>query len=105
MMTIQFNADNNLTVHESFREKLTEQLTGELGRFDEFVTRLEVFLSDENGQKQGQHDKKCLLEARVKNKQPVVVTAFAANYELAVQEAADKMKRTLNTMLEKMQDR
>jgi len=102
-MTIQFNADNNLTVHEGFREKLSTQLTDELTRFDEYITRLEVHLSDENGQKHGLDDKKCLLEARVKNKQPIVVTAFAANYELAVADATEKLKRSLNSLIEKMQ--
>jgi len=101
-MTIQFNADNNLTVHEGFREKLSGQLTDQLSRFDEYITRLEVHLSDENGEKHGKDDKKCLLEARVKNKQPVVVTAFGATYELAVSDAAVKLKKTLNSLVEKM---
>ncbi len=102
-MTIQFNADNNLTVHESFRDKLDEMLNIELNRFDEFITRLEVHLSDENGGKPGQDDKKCLLEARVKGKDPIAVTAYAANYELAVADAAEKLKKALDKMVDKMQ--
>ena len=39
-MTIQFNADNNLTIREGFREKLQSMLTEELKRFDGFITRL-----------------------------------------------------------------
>ena len=62
-MTIEFNADNNLTIHEEFRDKLKDLLTDELSRFSEHITRLEVHLSDENSHKQGQNDKKCLLEA------------------------------------------
>ena len=104
-MTIQFNADNNLTIHESFRDKLHELLTSELDRFVENLTRLEVHLSDENGSKHGTEDKKCLLEARVKNRQPVIVTAHASNYELAVNYAAEKLKKTLNSMFEKMHER
>lgn len=103
-MTIQFNADNNLTIHEGFRDKLHDLLTDELDRFVEHITRLEVHLSDENGSKHGTEDKKCLLEARVKNKQPIVVTAHAANYELAVSDASEKLKKSLNSMFEKMQD-
>lgn len=104
-MTIQFNADNNLTVREGFREKLDSMLNGELDRFDDLITRLEVHLSDENGGKPGQEDKKCLLEARVKGKDPIAVTALAANYETAVADAAEKLKKTLDKMVDKMQSR
>ena len=103
-MTIQFNADNNLTVHEGFREKLDDLLKEELSRFSEHITRVEVHLSDENGHKPGQNDKKCLLEARVERRKPLVVTANADTYELAVNGAADKLKATLDTMFSKMQN-
>lgn len=103
-MNIQFNADSNLVLKEAFREKLKTMITSDLKRFDEFITRIEVHLGDENGQKHGREDKKCLLEARPKNKQPVAVTAYAANYEIAVKEASEKLKKTLGTALEKMQN-
>lgn len=102
-MTIQFNTDNNLSVHEGFRQKLQDMLDGELKRFEEIITRLEVHLGDENGQKKGPEDKKCLLEARIKNKNPVVVTAHASNYEVAAKDAAEKLKKTLTALVEKMQ--
>lgn len=97
-MTIQFNADNNLTIHEEFRDKLKDLLTEELSRFSESITRLEVHLSDENGHKQGQNDKKCLLEARVEGRPPIAVKALANNYELAVDAAVDKLKSSLDTL-------
>ena len=102
-MTIQFNTDNNLSMHEGFREKLQTMLNSELSRFEEIITRLEVHLGDENGQKKGLEDKRCLLEARVKNKNPLVVTSHAANYEVAAKEAAEKIKKSLNALVEKMQ--
>ena len=79
-------------------------LTEELKRFDGFITRLEVHLSDENSHKSGQEDKKCLLEARPKNKQPLAVTAYAANYEMAAKDAAEKLKKALGSLVEKMQE-
>ncbi|MEO6540840.1 MAG: HPF/RaiA family ribosome-associated protein [Ferruginibacter sp.] len=97
-MTIQFNSDNNLTVHEEFREKLKSTLSEELNRFSEHITRLEVYLSDENGSKFGPNDKKCLLEARVEGRPPIAVSAGAGNYELAVDNAVDKLKSSLNTV-------
>lgn len=56
-MTIQFNADNNLTVREDFRTKLSAVISEKLKRFDEHISRIEVHLSDSNGSKQGLEDK------------------------------------------------
>ena len=103
-MTIQFNADNNLTLHEGFRDKLNDLLSDELDRYSENITRLEVHLSDENGLKQGQDDKRCVIEARVEHKPPIAVTAYASNYELAVNDAAEKLKKTLDSKFGRMQN-
>ena len=74
-MTIQLNAGKDLNIQEAFGEKLEDMLTEELSRFSEHITRLEVHLSDENGIKDGQNDKRCLLEARLEGRQPIAVTA------------------------------
>lgn len=103
-MTIQFNADKNLTLHDDFRNKLSSHLSEKLSRFSEHITRLEVHLSDENGHKNGQNDKKCLLEARVEGRPPVAVTASAENYEMAVDAAIDKIKSSLDTIFGRMQN-
>ena len=97
-MTIQINTDNNLSVHEAFGNKLEDLLSEELSRFSEHITRLEVHLSDENGSKEGVNDKKCLLEARLEGRPPIVVTQVANNYEQAVHGAIDKLKSSLATI-------
>lgn len=97
-MTIQFNTDKNLTIHEEFRNKLSAHLSEKLNRFSENITRIEAHLSDDNGHKQGQGDKKCLLEARVEGRPPIAVSALANNYELAVDGAIDKLKSSLDTV-------
>ncbi|MBK5273258.1 MAG: HPF/RaiA family ribosome-associated protein [Bacteroidia bacterium] len=98
-MTIQLNADRNLSIHEEFRDKLKELLSEELGRFSENITRLEVHLSDENGQKDGLKDKRCVLEARLEGKQPIAVTDEANTYEKAVDGAIYKLKTMLDSKL------
>lgn len=103
-MTIQFNTDKNLTIHEEFRNKLSANLSEKLNRFSENITRIEVHLSDDNGHKQGQGDKKCLLEARVEGRPPIAVSAGANNYELAVDAAVEKLKNSLNTVFGRMQN-
>ena len=101
-MTIQFNTDKNLTVHKNFKNKLSAEFTKELSRFSDNITRLEVHLSDENGQKSGKNDKRCLLEAHMESRQPVVVTADADSHDLAVNKAIDKLKSSLDSIVGKL---
>ena len=103
-MTIQFNADKNLTLHDQFRDKLSTHLTEKLSRFSDHITRLEVHLSDDNGGKNGLDDKKCLLEARVEGRPPIAVTANANNYEQAVDGAIDKIKSSLDKLSGRLKD-
>lgn len=103
-MTIQFNGDNNVTVHQGFRDKLQDALKLELNRFSENITRVDVYLSDENSNKPGPDDKKCLLEARVEGRPPVVAEATANNYELAVDAALGRLKSSLYRIFERMKD-
>lgn len=103
-MTIQFNADNNLTVREEFRIKLSAVLTEKLKRFDEEITRIEVHLSDENNGKTGVDDKSCLLEARIAGRTPVAVTAAGSTYERALDDAAEKLKSSLNKIAERRKE-
>ncbi len=103
-MTIQFNTDRNLTLHDQFRDRLTTHVTEKLSRFSDHITRLEVHLSDDNGGKNGQDDKKCLLEARVEGRPPIAVTANANNYEQAVDGALDKIKSSLEKLSGRLKD-
>ena len=103
-MTIQINTDKNLSVHEAFQAQLDGLLSEELSRFSEHITRLEVHLSDENGSKQGQNDKRCMIEARLEGRQPIAVTANANDYELAVSGAIEKLKASLDTIEGKLRN-
>ncbi|MDP2069082.1 MAG: HPF/RaiA family ribosome-associated protein [Lutibacter sp.] len=96
-MTIQINSDSNLTVHKEFRTQLQTQITEDLSRFSEHITRLEVHLSDENGHKDALNDKRCLVEARLEGMKPIAVTNIANNHEQAVDGAIDKLITTLET--------
>ena len=103
-MTIQFNTDKNLTLHEEFRDKLSDLIIDELNRFSENITRVEVHLADVNGHKNGQNDKRCLLETRIEGRPPIAVTAEEDTYELAVSAALDKLKSSLDTILGRLKN-
>jgi len=96
-MTIQINSDSNLTVHKEFRDQLQSQITEELSRFSDHITRLEVHLSDENGHKDALNDKRCMVEVRIEGMKPIAVTNMANNHELAVEGAIGKLIATLGT--------
>ncbi len=60
-MIIQINTDHNIANSEKFKEVIAEQMTDELSRFSEHISRLEVHLADENGNKEGLNDKRFAL--------------------------------------------
>ncbi len=98
-MTIQFNTDKNVTGREEFTTPLVTLVSEELNRFSSQITRVEIHLSDENGKKEGQNDKRCLMEARLEGMKPIAVTNNADNTEQAVKGALDKLKTSLETIL------
>ncbi len=103
-MTIQVNSDKNITVSEAFITKITDSLNTSLARFDEYVTRLEVFLADENSDRQGSNDKRCTIEVRIKGLDPEAVTSTADDIGLAFKLASDKVVQLLRNRTDKMKD-
>lgn len=72
-------------------------------RFGDQITRVEVHLSDENSDKKsGKKDKRCLIEARLAGLQPLAVSHEAATMEHAVDGAVDKLMRSIDTTLGKL---
>jgi ribosome-associated translation inhibitor RaiA len=103
-MIIQFNTDNNITGSERQNEYYSGTLTESLARFSNQITRLEVHLTDENSNKEGQNDKRCMLEARLEGLQPIAVTNNADSVELAVKGAVDKLKSSLDSVIGRMRN-
>ena len=104
-MKIQFNTDNNLDGDERNEQYFSTEIEKGLKRFQSYITRVEVHLSDENGKKEVGDDKSCLLEVRLEGKQPVVVTAKANSVSKAVAGAVDKMSAALDTIVGKMHNK
>lgn len=97
-MKIQFNTGRNITGSEELKASLTSLISNELSRFDDHITRLEVHLSDEDSNKHGVNDKRCMIEARLKGMKPIAVTNNADTQEQAVSGAVDKLKSSLDTI-------
>ena len=97
-MKIQFNTDKNVTGSEELKTSMKALISEDLSRYSDQITRLEVHLSDEDGDKHGQNDKRCIIEARLEGIQPIAVTNHANTHEQAVTGAVDKLRSSLNTI-------
>ena len=103
-MKIQINTDNHITGRETLVEQAEATITGALGRLAEHVTRVEVHLSDENGEKTGGLDKRCMMEARLEGLEPIAVTDESDSLAGAIAGAADKLKSSLDSTLGRLTD-
>lgn len=101
-MTIQINTDENISGNSRTADYFSNLVEKDLAYFAEHITRVEVHFSDENGAKSGPNDKQCVLEARIKNRQPIAVTAQEQSVEKAFQVALDKAKASMTTIFGKL---
>jgi len=104
-MQVQVNTDDHIHGGESLAQWVTDEARNRLSRFADHITRVEVFLTDLDGSKSGVHDKRCRLEARIANRQPVNVTADADKMAKAFIDAVDKLARAIDTDLGRAKDR
>lgn len=103
-MKIQLNTDKNILGDERFKSHLNTLIKDKFARFSDYITRIEVHLSDENSQRGGEQDKRCLIEARLENKQPVAVSSDAHTIEEAVTDALEKLKTLIGTIDDQMKE-
>lgn len=85
-------------------DRVHEGVTHALERFAERLTRVDVFLKDENANKGG-NDKRCILEARPRGLDPVAAEHLAAEALEAVQGAASKLKHLLEHRFGRLDER
>jgi len=107
-MQIQINTDHNIEGHEALAVQVRGVVESALSRISDHITRVEVHLSDESSHKSGeksrQNDKRCMIEARLEGLQPVAVTHQAATLDQAVDGAAGKLVRLIESTLGRLHD-
>ncbi|MDG9881943.1 HPF/RaiA family ribosome-associated protein [Pseudomonas putida CSV86] len=104
-MQIQVNSDNHIQGNIRLEQWVRSTVESTLERFDDGVTRVEVHLRDENGDKPGPHDKRCQMEARPKGHHPISVTHKAATLEQAIEGAASKLNNALEHFYGKLRSK
>lgn len=100
-MQVNVHTDNHITGREALVSRVETEVEGTLSRFGDRLTRIEVYLGDENGPKHGSDDKRCLMEARVAGFHPIAATHHAADLDDAIQGAAEKLERAIEHALSK----
>ncbi len=103
-MIIQINTDKTINGGINKQEYFTSQVEEELKRYQSHITRIEVHLKDENGNKDGLNDKLCTLEARIKGKQPIAVTSKSNTVEAALVGGIYKIKVALKTIIGRIEN-
>ncbi|MDE3106152.1 MAG: HPF/RaiA family ribosome-associated protein [Acidobacteriota bacterium] len=98
-MMIQIHSDNHVAVHAPLAQFVEVQVQQSLRRFGAQVTRVAVHLSDEDGEKVGAADKRCMMEVRFAGYPPMSVTGSAPSLHQAVTQASGRMKRLLASSL------
>ena len=102
-MIIQVNTDSKIEGNRELAQQIKAEVENSLERYNDQITRVEVHLSDENSDKKfGAEDKRCLLEARLAGIRPIAVSNHAATLEQAVDGAIDKMMRSIDATLGKL---
>ncbi|HLV19036.1 MAG TPA: HPF/RaiA family ribosome-associated protein [Pseudomonas sp.] len=102
-MLIQVHSNHSIDVSQGLEDRVRASLQGTLTRFDNYLTRLQVHLNDENASKSGPQDKRCQIEARLKNHDPISVTHKAESLDLAIEGATTKLGNALERLVGKKQ--
>jgi ribosome-associated translation inhibitor RaiA len=104
-MQVQVNTDNHIEGSAALTAHVETLVEDTFGWFGERITRVEVYLADQNSShKGGENDKRCTMEARLAGLQPITVTHEGSTIDQALDGAADKLEKTLKRTLERLDD-
>jgi ribosome-associated translation inhibitor RaiA len=104
-MQVKTNTDHNIEHREALDHHVDTVVKDALDHFAEYITRIEVHLTDELGKKPGESDKRCMMEARLTGHQPIAVNDHAPTVHQAIQGAVEKLRRVIERTLEKRNDK
>lgn len=104
MQTI-VRTDNHLHGSTELADQVAATVDAKLGHLRNQLTRVEVFLADENSFKAGGGDIRCTMEARIEGHPPLAVTHHADDLTVAVDGATAKLKAALRHLFGRLHDR
>ena len=100
-MLVHLVTDNHIHgSKEGLAQHVEDKVKHALDRFSTQITRVDVHLHDDNAQKHGANDKRCVVEARPAGLQPVSVHHSAETVEESLVGALDKLEKVLDKTME-----
>lgn len=103
-MQILINSDSHIKGGDSATQEVESIIHAAVDRFEDRITRVEVHLSDTNGPKHGEHEKRTVIEARVGGLRPIAVAHEAPTLLEALEGAAARLKRALEHTLGRLNE-
>jgi ribosome-associated translation inhibitor RaiA len=104
-MQVLLNTDNHIASGQNLSDLVEATVQEAMSRFGDRITRVEVHLTDENSRaKEGDNDKRCVMEARLAGLSPITVSDQAATIEQALDGAAERLQKTVTKTLERLSD-
>ena len=104
-MDVLVFTDKNIEGNEAFTEHVRAVVQKHLGHWSDRITRVEVHVGGENGQKNAQREQRCVMEARPRGLKPLAVTHHAANQHLAIEGAVERLVHLVGNHFGKLADR
>jgi hypothetical protein len=98
-MQVKVNANHTIQTQESLERWASAEVSDELGHYRNDIHSVEVHLSDENSNKVGPNQRRCMIEARLNQHAPVAVSHQANRLDEAIYGACDKLNRALSHAL------
>ncbi len=102
-MQINIHSDNSVEKSEALNRHVQTVVESTMKRFGGQVTRVEVHLSDRNAHKSGDGESRCTLEAKLAGLEPIAVSEHEATLHQAINGAAEKLLRAVDSAMGKMQ--
>ena len=98
-MEIIINSDNEVKMDQAAKDYFRDEIQSSLKRFEDYVTRFEVFFSDESSNKDTPGDQKCVIEARLKGRNPESVSNNHSAQKAAFDGAVSKIRTVLDRVI------
>lgn len=104
-MDIQINTSNNLEGRQAIIDELEATVRDRLSRFEDRLTRVELHVGDENGERSVGGDIRCQIEARPAGQGPVSVSDQSDSIDQAASGALTKLTTALDRSFGKTTNR
>jgi ribosome-associated translation inhibitor RaiA len=98
-MNIQINTGHNIEGNEALISKFSDIIESSLSRVSNHITTVEVHLKDEDGNKDGKNDKRCMIEVHIEGRKPIAVSGNADTLNQALDGAIDKLLRMVDGII------